>query len=308
MPSRKTIPATRGASQIGRTALVLEGGGMRGIFAAGALDTFHEQGFDPFDLYLGVSAGACNLASHLAGQYQRNYRIYSGIMSRPSFISARKFITGGHYMDLDWLWDTLDREERLNVKAVIGNCRKRKKEFLIVTTSVESGSPVYVAPTEETLNTVLKASSAVPLFYRHPVACDAGDAVDGGVTDPIPVMEAYRRGARTIMVIRSRTKEYVKKEGMEVNVTGWVLRKHERLSRALHAQAARYREAVDFMHNPPEGVRIIHVAPDHPLLTKRTSRNIDDLREDYELGKTYGMNAIAAYRGMRMQAVPPTYL
>ena len=51
-----------------KSALVVEGGGMRGIFAAGVLHAFGEMGFDPFDLYIGVSAGACHLASHLAGR------------------------------------------------------------------------------------------------------------------------------------------------------------------------------------------------------------------------------------------------
>ena len=49
-----------------KTALVVEGGGMRGIFAAAVLDAFAEAGFDPFDLCLGVFAGACNLSSFLA--------------------------------------------------------------------------------------------------------------------------------------------------------------------------------------------------------------------------------------------------
>ena len=61
-------------SPTGRTAIVVEGGAMRGVFSAGVLDLFHEERFHPFDLALGVSAGACNLASHLAGQHGRNRR------------------------------------------------------------------------------------------------------------------------------------------------------------------------------------------------------------------------------------------
>jgi predicted patatin/cPLA2 family phospholipase len=45
-----------------KSALVLEGGGVAGVFAAGVLDCFFEEGFDPFDTYFGVSVGACNLA------------------------------------------------------------------------------------------------------------------------------------------------------------------------------------------------------------------------------------------------------
>ena len=63
------------STQPGKTALVVEGGGMRGIFAAGILHAFGKENFDPFDLYIGVSAGGCHLASHLAGQNDRNFDI-----------------------------------------------------------------------------------------------------------------------------------------------------------------------------------------------------------------------------------------
>ena len=74
----------------GSKALVVEGGGMRGIFSAGVLDAFLEMEFDPFNLYIGVSAGACNLASHLGGQYQRNYKIYTHYCTRPEFMNLKK--------------------------------------------------------------------------------------------------------------------------------------------------------------------------------------------------------------------------
>src|SRR5512135_324999 len=99
---------------MGKRALVVEGGGMRGIFSAGVLDAFLEQDFDPFDIYIGVSAGACNLSSQVAGQYRRNFRIYTNQMVRPEFISVGKFLRGGHYMDLDWLWETFQRVDPLD--------------------------------------------------------------------------------------------------------------------------------------------------------------------------------------------------
>ncbi|MBC7922105.1 MAG: patatin-like phospholipase family protein, partial [Ferruginibacter sp.] len=43
-----------------KTALVVEGGGMRGVYPAGVLDAFLLAGFNPFDLYIGVSSGTPN--------------------------------------------------------------------------------------------------------------------------------------------------------------------------------------------------------------------------------------------------------
>jgi predicted patatin/cPLA2 family phospholipase len=80
---------------VGRKALVVEGGGMRSVFAAGVLNAFGSAGFDPFDVYLGVSAGACNLASHLAGQKDRNFDIIERYSIDGRFINLGRFLRGG---------------------------------------------------------------------------------------------------------------------------------------------------------------------------------------------------------------------
>lgn len=72
---------------------------MKGIYTAGILDAFHKADFNPFDLYLGVSAGACNLSTFIAGQYQRNFKSYIGDMSDNKFISRQRYLKGGHWME-----------------------------------------------------------------------------------------------------------------------------------------------------------------------------------------------------------------
>jgi predicted patatin/cPLA2 family phospholipase len=108
----------------GRSALVVEGGGMRGIFAAGVLFAFGCEKYDPFDIYIGVSAGACDLASHLAGQNSRNYEVLTTYSSSTDFISFIRFIAGGHLMDLDWLWNTTIRNCRLDLKTLFNGLRE----------------------------------------------------------------------------------------------------------------------------------------------------------------------------------------
>lgn len=78
-----------------KSALVVEGGGMRGIFAAGVLRAFASAGFDPFDLYIGVSAGACHLASHLAGQYDRNLAVTLRYSLSPGSSTPGGFFAAG---------------------------------------------------------------------------------------------------------------------------------------------------------------------------------------------------------------------
>ena len=106
------------ANQSMATALVVEGGALRGVFSTGILDGFLESRFNPFDFYLGVSSGASNLAAYLAEMIGRNKRIYTDYSLRPEFIDPVRFLRGGHLMDLDWLWDTTIREIRLDLQRI----------------------------------------------------------------------------------------------------------------------------------------------------------------------------------------------
>ena len=276
-----------------RTALVVEGGGMRGIFCAGVLDVFYENLFDPFDLYIGVSAGACNLASHLAEQHRRNYTIYMDLMTVPEFISMKKFMHGGHFLDLDYLWDVIDAKIPLAIDAIF---KKRNKEFIITGTSVESGMPVYIHPTPDICSLALKASSAIPLLYRKYIEVSGVALVDGGVADPIPAGEAYRRGAREIVVIRSRPAEYCKTKGFENIISSFALRKHRNLSAAIARQADTYQRNMDFILTPPRNVSIRQIAPGQQLLTGRTTQKKMCLIADYELGRRLGESFINGWR------------
>jgi predicted patatin/cPLA2 family phospholipase len=267
---------------------------MRGVYSAGVLDAFLAAGFDPFDLYIGTSAGACNLSSHVAGQHRRNYRLYSGPMRTKKFMSLGRFLLGGHFMDLDWLWDYCDREDPLDVAACGRNTGD--KEFFAVCTSVETGRPVYLRPKEENWNAALKASSAMPVLFKTPLYIDAQRLVDGGVADAVPVEEAHRRGATRIVVIRSQTADYVKKGGMEARITGLLSRKHPRLREAMRNKAGIYMCSVGFIRNPPDGVEVMQIAPGRALRSGRTTRRLESLQEDYELGKSQGKDFLGAWR------------
>lgn len=267
---------------------------MRGVFSAGVLDAFLTAKFDPFDLYIGVSAGACNLSSHVAGQYQRNLRMYTGPMRTRNFMSLGRFLRGGHFMNLDWLWDYCAREDPLDVAACARNTRD--KEFLAACTSVETGRPVYLRPSEENWNAVIKASSAMPVLFKTPLYIDSQHLVDGGVSDAIPVEEAYRRGATRIVVMRSQMAGYVKKGGMETWFTALFCRKYPRLQETQRSKADVYMRSVEFICNPPASVRVDQIAPEPALKSGRTTKHLELLQADYELGRSQGKDLVEAWR------------
>ncbi|HNZ10702.1 MAG TPA: patatin family protein [Smithellaceae bacterium] len=272
-----------------KSALIVEGGGMRGIFAAGILHAFGNKGFDPFDLYIGVSAGACHLASHLAGQNSRNFDITLRYSLSRQFINPWRFLKGGHLMDLDWMWEQTIKNYRLDLKQIKEKLQTQKKDYLIVATSMETGGPLYLHPDINTLEHYLKVSSSLPILYRKEMDVKGEKATDGGISDSIPVREALRRGATDITVIRSRSAGYVKKESpIVLAVFSWYFRKYPRLIEAFRQRADRYNAAVAFINNPPSGVCIAQLAPPAALEIGRTTKNEATLRKAYKAGIDYG--------------------
>lgn len=265
---------------------------MRGIFAAGVLDVFLERAFAPFDFAIGSSAGACNLASHLAGQHGRNRRCYLTQMRRTEFIDARRFLRGGHWLDIDYLWDAFDREDPLDVTAAATS----SVQLLVAATRVASGTPRFLEPTPATMNEVLRASSAVPVMYRRFVELDDDAFTDGGISAPIPVEEAYLRGARRIVVIRSRPAGFPGPSRVECAVAGMMLRGRPGLAAAFRRYRAIYARSSAFIARPPADCTVVHVAP-RQLATTRTTRDAAILEADYQQGRVAAERAIAAWPG-----------
>lgn len=275
--------------QHGKTALVVEGGAMRGIFATGVMDAFMEADFNPFDLYIGVSAGSTALAAYVAGMYQRNYKIFTTYSIGGDFISWKKFFRGGHLVDLDWLWEVTIRDMRLDLEKI---CEGRH-DFLVGVTDAQTGQAVFLKPAVENLEEITKASSALPIMYREQVAVDGRVYVDGGLAAPIPVEEAFRQGADRIMVIRSRPKDFeMKEKPLNQMVSRSVLKQYPAVVQAVKARPLTYAKSIAFMRCPPSRISILEVNPPESFKTKRLTQNLDQLNADYELGKAAGRQAM----------------
>ncbi len=262
-------------------ALIVEGGAMRGVFAAGVLDGFLAEGFNPFDLCLGVSAGAANLAAFLAEMPGRNLKVFTDYSLRPQFISLFRFLKCGHLMDLDWLWDITIKEVRLDLKTIMAS----GKEFIICLTDVNTGRAVYKRPGMDDLEEALKASSALPILYRGFPRIDNRACVDGGVADPIPIRQALKMGAKKIMVIRSRPKSYFKNEKFSQKILSRQLKNYPALAQAASHRVRRYNESIELIRKPPTGVWIQEICPPENFKPGRLGKDKKVLLEGYEQGK-----------------------
>jgi predicted patatin/cPLA2 family phospholipase len=269
-------------------ALIVEGGAMRSVFSAGLLDGFLEREFNPFDFYIGVSAGSFNVAAYLAGTPGKSLAVFRDFALRRNFISYSRFMRGGHLLDLDWLFDETLGKSYLDLKAVYSH----GKPLYVCVTDVGTGGAVYLNTSPDNLKTAIKASSAVPLFYRNfPIV--AGRAVtDGGVADGIPLAQAIHLGAKRIMVIRSRSKAYLKKDSLVHRIIRWKLRRHPMLTATMRARVKTHADVIHMIRNPPPGVEIVEICPSDDFIMGRFSRQRKRLLDGYAEGFTQANEAI----------------
>ncbi|MDR9831275.1 patatin family protein [Vibrio sp. FNV 38] len=184
-----------------RFALVVQGGGQKGAFAAGVLDYFKKQQFDPFSLYLGTSAGALNVAAYVAGQPGLGLDFILNYSTQDRFFDFNKFLRKEQPMDLDWAFQFVETGEfPLDIER--GRHRLgRQRQALACVTNVEEMKDYYYPIFADNWFDVLRATCAIPMLYFNDIEFDGSTWVDGGVTASIPVEEAYRRGANEIVVI-----------------------------------------------------------------------------------------------------------
>lgn len=264
----------------GSRALVVEGGAMRGIFAAGVLDGFLDRDYRPFDFCLGVSVGSTNLAAWLAGQRGRNHRVITDYSCRPQFMSFKRFLAGGHWFDLDWLWDITIKEIRLDLERFT----HQPLPLYVVVTRVSDGRAEYVQGTPENLEQLLKASCSVPLIYRSYPQLVGQEFTDGGVADAIPVIRAYNMGARDITVILSHPLGYRKKQAKCPWLIRRALKKTPALAQAVITRPTFYNQTLAFINEPPTDCRLRIIAPPEGFAVCRMTTDQRKLENGYNMG------------------------
>ncbi len=189
--------------------LIAEGGGFRTIFTAGVLDAFIVNNYDPFSAYIGVSGGALTLSSFITKSYRKNYNVIIETSMSDDFLSLRRYINGGNYMDLKILFEIAQYKDPFEPNDAIDKLNKKK--FTIVCTNIKNAKPVYINPTTENWLTCLKASSSLPILTKKPIKIDGESYLDGGFSDPLPVDKAIEDGAEKILIIRTRPENYERK-------------------------------------------------------------------------------------------------
>jgi predicted patatin/cPLA2 family phospholipase len=260
MPPPPNASDTGPAPARKKSALIVEGGAMRGAWAAGVLAWLHERGRRQYDLVYAASSGACSAAYFVAGLWEPGLGIWRELACKA--VRKANFLRRKPIIDLAYLVDHVFRQDvPLSVEAL----QTTPTQFFIVLTDCHTGEPVYFHARDERVFDALRATSAMPLATRGFDYVDGHPFADGGVSDPIPIARALRDGAADITVVLTHSLELrlrpkprwlgkIAYPTFPKVAQAWTERQH-----------LAYNAALDLIKKPPAGIRLLVFRPFRPL-------------------------------------------
>ena len=262
------------------TALVLEGGGLRGVFTCGVLDFFMDHGIR-FPFTVGVSAGACNGLSYMSGQRGRAKASNIDLMEKHHYVGVKYLFTQGCIMDFKLLFE--DFPERIipyDYPAYAAN----PDRFVMVTTNCLTGKAEYFEDRHDPsrIMDIVRASSSLP-FVSKITYVDGVPMLDGGIADSIPVEYAMSQGYAKLVVVLTRNRGYRKKEG-QMRAARLFYRKYPALQKAISERNAVYNRTMDLIERLEDEGRIVVIRPVRPVEVSRMEKDTKKLVSLYQEG------------------------
>jgi predicted patatin/cPLA2 family phospholipase len=265
-----------------KLGLIVEGGAMRGVISCSALMGLEDLGLTgAFDEVYGASAGAVNAAYFLAGQAAYATTLYYQKINSTRFI--RRFWSRT-VVDIDGLFEAIIAGERpLRIEKVL-----ESRSQLFITIADACTGEAFLAPAQNSqtpLLTLLKATTAMPLLYNGLISVEGRDCFDGGLINPLPILEAIESGCTDLLVLLTRPASF--REGLptwlEQHIFDWrCARGNNRLMNAFCSTYIRENAVRDIAlgrQTVPDGINIATICPadDEPRI-ERTTRNTELLK------------------------------
>lgn len=263
------------------SGLVLEGGGMRGVYTAGVLEYFLEkQLFFPY--IIGVSAGACNGASYVSRQTGRNRQVTIDYVKHRDYISYRNLFLKKELFGMDFIFNKIPTEL---VPFDFDTFNSAAEKFLVGTTDCITGEPVYFEKNDVTQDIlkIIRASSTLP-FMATAIEHQGKILMDGGIADPIPIKKAQVDGVQKNVLILTKPKGYRKKKSSFSWLPHYVYKEFKGLNKALETRYKLYNETLDYIEELESKNKVYVIRPSRNLKVGRVERNPEKLTQLYEVG------------------------
>jgi len=265
-------------------ALILEGGGMRGVYTAGVLDFFLDKKIE-FPVCYAVSAGACHGSSFLAKQRKRAFNVNVDYLKDKRYAGLYSLIKTGDFFGVDMVYNLIPNE--LN-PFDYDEYEKYRGKFFVAVTNCKTGKAEYIQ-IKDMRNDVLavRASSSLPLL-SHMVEIDGNQYLDGGVVDSIPIKKSIEDGNTKNVVILTRDKTYRKPPNSMMKLMKAKYRKYPMLIRSIDIRHVRYNSTLALIDEEQKAGRAYVIQPEKPVAIGRLEKNKAKLTALYNQGYSDG--------------------
>lgn len=263
-----------------KSGLILEGGGMRGVFTCGVLDNLMDRGIR-FPYSIGVSAGACNGLSYMSGQRGRAKFSNIDLLEKFRYIGFWHLLTKRNIMDFDLLFHEFPEKIIPYDYKALENCRER---YEMVTTSCRTGKTCYYDEKHnpKRIIDIVKASSSLP--FVCPISyVDGEPMLDGGIADSIPILRARELGFDNNVVVLTRNKGY-RKSPKPTKVPPFIYADYPALREAIRNRNTLYNEQISLVEELESRGEITVIRPEKPIVVDRMERNTQKLLDLYNEG------------------------
>lgn len=264
-------------------ALVLEGGGMRGMFTGGVLDVLLENQLTNFSHVYGVSAGAINGTNFLAHETGRFCRDVLAFRDNPDFFSFYSLAKTGNVMGREFIFKDINNDiDPFSYETF----NKNKIPYTVVASDVTFGTPVYlnVEKLPRDMDAII-ASASLPTLSEI-VEYKGKRLLDGGTTDSIPVEKALSDGAKKLVVVLTQDRGYVRPDGYSLmSVASKRYHSYPYFLEALKTRPARYNAQRKFIFELEAEGKAIVIAPSKPVDVSLLSQGGENLLRLYIDGR-----------------------
>lgn len=294
MGKRKVyVMSDRAKDKIYEAGLVLEGGGMRGMYTAGILDLFIDKGIYFRNCY-GVSAGATQCCSYLSKQKGRAARIYMKYMKDKRYASFGNLIKTGYYFGKEFSLKTIPDELLPYDYETFDN---QKSNFYAVATDCKTGKPAYLKVENMRRDIdMVWASCSLPMISRM-VEFGGEKYLDGGVADSIPVIRALKDKNEKAVVILTRDATYRKSPNKLMPLIKLIYRKYPEFVKVMKNRHDRYNKTLMQLEKLEKEGKIFVIRPKKAVEIGRLEKDAGKMKELYDIGYNDAKECVEAMLG-----------
>lgn len=270
----------RNGEHMYQAGLVLEGGGMKGVYTSGVLDFFLEKGIE-FSSCYGVSAGACSLCSFLSKQKGRAYHVNVDYLGDKDYCSLYSLLKTGDLFGTQMCYYRIPDELYPYDYAAYD---RYQGTFYSVVTNIETGEPEYI-PIKDMKKDIeaVRASASLPLVSNN-VSYHGKLYLDGGISDAIPIKRSLEDGNRRNVVIMTKEVGYRRKPSSVAKLIKLKYRKYPKVYELMKNRHIAYNRTLDYLSEQVKTGNAYLIQPTHKSEVGRIEKDKQRLEALYQEG------------------------